>query len=53
MSTRTDASGSWRDWPLRDRLLLGACWAAGLFLIVVAASIMLYMAFKGAAVPAS
>jgi phosphate transport system permease protein len=47
MSVRTDPSGSWRAWPLRDRLLLGACWAAGLFLILVAASITIYMAVKG------
>ncbi|MDA0184772.1 ABC transporter permease subunit [Solirubrobacter phytolaccae] len=44
---RTDPSGSWRAWPLRDRILLGLCWAAGLFLIFVAAAITLYMAFKG------
>lgn len=47
MSVRTDPAGSWRAWPLRDRLLLGACWVAGLFLIFVAASITIYMAIKG------
>ena len=36
MSVRTDASGSWRAWPLRDRILLGLCWAAGLFLKMLA-----------------
>lgn len=44
---RTDPSGSWRAWPKRDQVLLGLCWAAGLFLIAVAASIVLYMAYKG------
>ncbi len=44
---RSDPSGSWRAWPLRDRLLLGLCWVAGLALIAIAVSIVLYMAIKG------
>jgi phosphate transport system permease protein len=44
---RSDPAGSWRDWPLRDRVLLGACWAAGLALIAIAGAIVLYMAVKG------
>ncbi len=44
---RTDASGSWREWPLRDRAMLALCWAAGLALIAIAAAIVAYMAFKG------
>ncbi|MBE2320032.1 phosphate ABC transporter permease PstA [Solirubrobacter sp. CPCC 204708] len=44
---RTDPSGSWRAWPLRDRVLLGLCWAAGLALIAIAALIVLYMLVKG------
>ena len=37
-----------RSWPLRDRLGYLAAWAAGLTLIVVAASIVIYMGVKGA-----
>jgi len=48
VAARTDASGSWREWPRRDRLLLGLCWAAGVSLIAIAAAIVLYMAVKGA-----
>src|SRR5262249_42242043 len=44
---RSDPAGSWRAWPLRDRILLGLCWAAGLALIAIAAAIVLYMAIKG------
>lgn len=44
---RTDPAGSSRDWPLADRVLLALCWAAGLSLIAVTASIVLYMAYKG------
>src|SRR6201991_1303688 len=44
---RTDPAGSWRAWPLADRLLLAACWAAGSFLVAIAAAIVLYMGFKG------
>jgi phosphate transport system permease protein len=47
VSVRTDPAGSWRSWPLADRLLLGACWAAGIALVAIAASIVLYMGFKG------
>lgn len=35
------------DWPLIDRIALGLCWAAGLALCVIAASIVGYMGYKG------
>lgn len=44
---RTHAAGTWRAWPLRDRLLLGACWAAGVGLVAIAAAIVLYMGYRG------
>jgi phosphate transport system permease protein len=44
---RSDPAGSWRAWPLRDRALLVLCWAAGLALVAIAVSIVLYMAVKG------
>jgi phosphate transport system permease protein len=44
---RTDPAGSSRSWPLIDRLLLAACWAAGIALVAIAASIVLYMGYKG------
>jgi phosphate transport system permease protein len=44
----TPPRDSVRSWPLRDRLGYYAAWAAGLTLIVVAGSIVIYMAFKGA-----
>jgi phosphate transport system permease protein len=37
-------SSSWR--PL-DRVMLGACWAAGLLLCLIAAAIVIYMGYKG------
>jgi phosphate transport system permease protein len=37
-----------RNWPLRDRIGYLLAWAAGLFLIVTAAAILIYMAVKGA-----
>lgn len=39
-----DASGSW---PLRDRLGLACCWAAGLLLCLIAGSIVGFMLYKG------
>jgi phosphate transport system permease protein len=44
---RTSPAGSSRDWRLIDRAGLGLCWAAGLFLCAVAASIVIYMLFRG------
>ena len=37
-----------RTWPLRDRAGYVAAWAAGLALIAIAASILVFMALKGA-----
>jgi phosphate transport system permease protein len=41
------AVGSSRGWPLRDRIWLGLCWAAGVSLCLVVAAILLFMLFKG------
>ena len=43
----TSPAGSSRDWRWFDRLGLALCWAAGLFLCAVAASIVLYMLYRG------
>ena len=43
----TSPRGSARDWPLADRIALGACWAAGITLCVLAAAIVLYMLVRG------
>jgi phosphate transport system permease protein len=43
----TSARGSSRDWPLADRIALGACWAAGIVLCALAAAIVIYMMVKG------
>lgn len=43
----TAARDSAASWPLRDRVGLACCWAAGLTLALVAASIVLYMGWKG------
>ena len=43
----TPARESSASWPLADRIGLACCWAAGIALIVVAAVIIGYMAFKG------
>lgn len=37
-----------RTWPVRDRIGYFAAWGAGLALIVIAASILIYMGVKGA-----
>ncbi len=37
-----------RTWPLRDRIGYLAAWTTGVMLIVIAASILIYMGFKGA-----
>jgi phosphate transport system permease protein len=44
---RTRARDSATTWPLRDRIGLGLCWAAGATLAIVALSVLLYMCFKG------
>ena len=44
----TSPRDSVRSWPLRDRLGYFAAWGAGLTLILVAGSIVTYMAFRGA-----
>ena len=44
---RTSARDTSSSWPLADRLGLAACWAAGLTLCVVAASIVLFFAYQG------
>jgi phosphate transport system permease protein len=44
---RTRARDSASSWPLRDRVGLALCWAAGLSLTVVALAILLYMCVKG------
>ncbi|HZV74244.1 MAG TPA: phosphate ABC transporter permease PstA [Conexibacter sp.] len=44
---RTRARDSAASWPLADRVGLACCWAAGLALALVAAAIVIYMAWKG------
>jgi phosphate transport system permease protein len=44
---RTSARGQSASWPLVDRICLALCWGAGITLCLVAAAIVLYMAFKG------
>lgn len=44
---RTRARDSATTWPLRDRIGLACCWAAGITLTVVALTVLLYMCFKG------
>jgi phosphate transport system permease protein len=44
---RTAAKDSWRTWPLRDRIGLACCWAAGIFFCAVAASVVIFMLYKG------
>jgi phosphate transport system permease protein len=43
----TSPRGSARDWPLADRLGLGACWVAGGLLCLIAGAIVVYMLVKG------
>ena len=43
----TAAVESTASWRRSDRLMLGLCWAAGLLLCVLAAAIVLFMAYKG------
>lgn len=44
---RTGAVESLATWRLTDRIALGLCWLCGIALCVAAASILLYMAFRG------
>jgi phosphate transport system permease protein len=44
---RAEAVESTASWRPLDRLMLGACWAAGLLLCAIAAAIVLYMGYKG------
>lgn len=46
-AVRTRARDSAASWPLVDRIGLACCWAAGLSLALVAAAIVVYMAWKG------
>lgn len=46
--TATAPRDSVSSWPLRDRLGLFAAWAAGITLIAIAGSILVYMAVRGA-----
>lgn len=44
---RTRPRESSDTWPLLDRIGLAACWAAGLFLTLITAGIVLFMLIKG------
>jgi phosphate transport system permease protein len=44
---RTRPRDTSSSWPWQDRVGLALCWAAGLALCAIAASILLYMAVKG------
>jgi phosphate transport system permease protein len=44
---RTSARGSSQTWRARDRVGLGLCWAAGILLCLIAASIVIYMLVRG------
>lgn len=44
----TSPRDSVSSWPLRDRIGLYMAWAAGISLIVIAGSILIYMAYRGA-----
>lgn len=43
----TRARDSAASWPLRDRVGLACCWAAGISLALIAGAIVVYMAYKG------
>jgi phosphate transport system permease protein len=45
--SRTRPRESAATWPLADRLGLAMCWAAGMFLTLAAAGIVVFMAIKG------
>jgi phosphate transport system permease protein len=44
---RSAPRDSWRSWPLVDQIGYLLCWAAGVFLCLVAAAILIFMAVKG------
>jgi len=44
---RTRPRDTSASWPLLDRIGLAFCWAAGIALCVIAATILIYMAIKG------
>lgn len=44
---RTPAQDSAAAWPLRDRIFLGLCWAAGLATCAVAFAIVAYLGVRG------
>lgn len=46
-AVRTRARDSAASWPLLDRIGLACCWAAGISLALIAAAIVVYMAWKG------
>ena len=46
--TATKPRDSIGSWPLRDRIGYFGAWAAGLLLILIAGSIVIYMAYRGA-----
>jgi phosphate transport system permease protein len=47
IAVRTGRRDSSRSWPLLDRVAYWLCWAAGIGLCLIAASIVLYMLVKG------
>lgn len=47
-ASRTAPRDSVRNWPLRDRVGYALAWTAGIALILIAASIVTYMAIRGA-----
>jgi phosphate transport system permease protein len=47
LAARTSPRGSSRNWRAADRIGLGLCWGAGLFLCLVAASIVIFMLVRG------
>jgi phosphate transport system permease protein len=44
---RSPVAESSSSWRLTDRIGLGLCWAAGLLLCLIAAGIVIYMAYRG------
>lgn len=47
MSTRTAPRDTPRSWPVRDRIGFVAAWIAGMSLIAIAATILVYVGVKG------
>ncbi len=47
LAARTRPQDSAASWPLRDRIGLACCWAAGISLALIAGAIVVYMAYKG------